>query len=231
MRHARARRPAGQAPPLAHALDALALSGLSAVLPQWLSPLHLEDLLRIRGPPRAASETKDPVQEAGANGPEGAVLVGFLIFDDVEYRGRDLRAAVCGEEHPGHLDTTGPFSGKELLTDISISDGKSDLQGIKCIYGGVHALVEIPLASLLILLSIDVRRHRGEGMEDKLRPLPASTNSNSTLSAHSATPSSTIGGQPRTESAHVGAVVDSTTGRPVEIDTRTNEPLDPAQRV
>ena len=33
-------------------------------------------------------------------------------------------------------------------------------QGIKAIYGGVHALIEIPVASFLIVLGIDVRNHR-----------------------------------------------------------------------
>lgn len=39
-------------------------------------------------------------------------------------------------------------------------------QALKAIYGGVHVLVEIPLATFLILLGVDVRNHRAHS-EDK----------------------------------------------------------------
>lgn len=85
-------------------------------------------------------------------------------------------------------------------------------QGIKAIYGGVHALIEIPLASFIIVLGIDVRNHRRESLPGGKQPalsLPQSSLAN--------------GG-------NVGFVQDDNSAHPVPIDTRTNTPLSQQQQ-
>jgi len=76
-------------------------------------------------------------------------------------------------------------------------------QGIKAIYGGVHALIEIPLASFLIVLGMDVRNHRMQAHPDSKGVLANSSTNN----------------------GNVGFVQDGQTGQFVPIDTRTNTPL------
>lgn len=84
-------------------------------------------------------------------------------------------------------------------------------QGIKGIYGGVHALIEIPLASFLVLLGIDVRNHRlhGAGDHKVLNGLASSSASSSG------------------NSGHIGTVQQAD-GTILQIDTRTNEPVSSA---
>lgn len=81
-------------------------------------------------------------------------------------------------------------------------------QAIKGIYGGVHALIEIPLASFLVILGIDVRNERSSGMAKRgTDPRPPND-----LAASSA-------------NSNVGLVTDVETGRVVSIDTSTNTPV------
>lgn len=88
-------------------------------------------------------------------------------------------------------------------TQIALSDStKRYLQGIKAVYGGVHAMIEIPIAAFLILLSMDVRNY------DKL-------------------PTSKLNGNGKQPSGRglIGNVISTDSGMPVPIDTRTNEPV------
>ncbi|KAL7005110.1 hypothetical protein EMMF5_005350 [Cystobasidiomycetes sp. EMM_F5] len=100
-------------------------------------------------------------------------------------------------------------------------------QAMKAIYGGVHALIEIPIASFLIILGIDVRNHR-------LHPnaKAATQGGHQPLGSQRTSPSATEYGDDRHETGayqgHIGQVVDSQTSRIVSIDTRTNQPLSPA---
>lgn len=88
-------------------------------------------------------------------------------------------------------------------------------QGIKAIYGGVHALIEIPIASFLIILAIDVRNHRSEGgaMDPRKAAGGKATGLPHTLLANN---------------GNVGFVYDEQSARPMAIDTRTNTPLSQA---
>jgi len=95
-------------------------------------------------------------------------------------------------------------------------------QAIKGIYGGVHALLEIPAASFLIVLGIDVRNHASlptsaSGAGSK--PVGARNGSGANVNG-GATGRSTSAG-----SSHVGLVQNNETGSVEPIDTRTNSPL------
>ena len=104
----------------------------------------------------------------------------------------------CGRNIAG---TWGP---QVSLFIVTLYDAAYDSpQGIKAIYGGVHALIEIPLASFLIVLGIDVRNHRLQGSHDNKTGLPHSSTNN----------------------GNIGFVQDSASAQPIPIDTRTNTPL------
>jgi hypothetical protein len=91
------------------------------------------------------------------------------------------------------ITTKKPF---HLHTDTEICS-----QGIKAVYGGVHALIELPIAAFLILLSMDVRNY------DKL-------------------PTAKLNGKQQPPGrGHIGNVISTDSGEPIPIDTRTNEPL------
>lgn len=79
-------------------------------------------------------------------------------------------------------------------------------QAIKAVYGGVHALIEIPVAAFFILLSMDVRNY------DKL-------------------PTTKLNGEQHAGRGHIGNVISTDSGEPIPIDTRTNEPVRPQDRL